>query len=240
MLLLMEAPWRSLSVFYPAFNESAILVGLLDHAHEVLDGMGIKHYEIIIIDDGSTDSTPQLLAEYMRLHPRVRVVRHEQNRGYGAALVSGFAAAQYDWVVYTDSDGQFDLADLAKFAEASKRSAAVVGFRRRRSDHAGRRFNAWLWARAVEAILGLKVRDLDCGFKLLRRDVLRQLEPFRSTGAVISAELFVGLRAHGVEWEEVAVEHFERQGGRPTGARLRVILRALRELWSLRRTVRAS
>lgn len=235
MLTLMECPWERLSLFFPVYNEAAALVPLLDKAEAVLDGFGLKDYEIIVVDDGSTDSTPQLLIEYMRLHPKVRAITHEQNRGYGAALVSGIGAARFEWLAYSDGDGQFDVSDLARFFAPSTKSDVVLGYRRRRSDHIGRRINATLWGMAVWLILGLEVKDVDCGFKLFKTQRLRELGVLKARGAVISAEILTRLRAADVTWQEVAVEHYERQGGSPTGARLRVIARALHELWWLRR-----
>jgi glycosyltransferase involved in cell wall biosynthesis len=165
------------------------------------------------------------------------VVHHEQNQGYGAALVSGFKAARFEWVGYTDGDGQFDLADIERFFEPSQRADVLLGYRRQRNDHWGRRLNAWLWGQLVRLILGLKVKDLDCGFKLFKAERLRNLGSLEARGAVISAELLMKIKAMGCRWEEVMVEHYPRRGGAPSGARLSVILRAVRELLWLRKVV---
>ena len=235
MLGHMKSPWVSLSVFFPVFNEVTALPGVIERGLAVLATMGLDNYEVIIVDDGSTDGTGGVAEEYARTDEHVRVVRHARNLGYGAALVSGFKAARYEWVAYTDGDGQFDFDDIGRFIESSSRVDVVLGYRRRRNDHLGRRFNAWAWGRAVRVILGLRVRDLDCGFKLFRTKRVRGLQPLEARGAVISAELLMKLRRAGCEWEEVAVEHYPRKSGAPSGARPSVILRAIVELVKLRR-----
>ena len=234
MLTFMKCPWTSLSVFFPVYNEVEALPQLIDGAVSVLDSMGLEDYELIIVDDGSVDGTAIVADDYARRNSHVRVLHHERNRGYGAALISGFGAAVYQWVAYTDGDGQFDLADIKKFYAASERVDVVLGYRRSRHDHIGRRFNAWLWGRLVRVTLGLEVKDLDCGFKLFRTSRVQKLGLLKTRGAVISAELLLRLKASGCKWEEVEVEHYSRQGGVPTGASLPVILRALRELFWLR------
>jgi glycosyltransferase involved in cell wall biosynthesis len=238
MLRLMKCPWISLSVFFPVFNEVEALPQLIERALSVLGEMGLGEYEVIIVDDGSSDGSGRVADAYAAKNSRVRVVHHARNSGYGAALASGFGAARYEWVAYTDGDGQFNLADIRKFYEASTRVDVVLGYRRRRNDHVGRRINAWAWSLLVRLILGLRVRDLDCGFKLFRTAQVRKLGAFEARGAAISTELLMKLKAAGSKWEEVAVEHYPRQGGAPSGANAGVILRAVRELLRLRRTVR--
>jgi glycosyltransferase involved in cell wall biosynthesis len=236
MLSRMKTPWASLSVFFPVFDEVQALPGVIEHALSVLESMGLSEYEVIVVDDGSTDGTAESADDLAGRNEHVRVVHHPQNLGYGAALVSGFEAAKYEWVCYTDADGQFDLGNIERFIEPSRRVDVVLGYRRRRHDHIGRRLNAWAWGRAVRVILNLEVRDLDCGFKLFRTERVRVLRPLEARGAVISAELLMKLRSAGCKWEEVAVEHYARQGGAPSGARIGVIARAIKELIDLRKT----
>ena len=239
MLSAMKSPWSSLSVFFPAFNEEDALPGVVLNAKKVLQKLGIRQYEIIIVDDGSSDASGQIAEDLARNDSQVKVIHHPTNLGYGAALSSGFKAARYEWVVYTDSDGQFDLADIERFADSASRVDVVLGRRHHRNDHKGRQLNAWLWGRIVNLILGLDVRDIDCGFKLFRTVRVRDLGSLESKGAVISAELLVKLQARGCKWEQIEVEHYPRRGGEPSGARLAVILRAIRELLRLRRSVRS-
>jgi glycosyltransferase involved in cell wall biosynthesis len=209
-------------------------------ATAVLQRLEIPRYEIIIVNDGSTDESGRIADELAAKDPHIKVVHHPENQGYGAALVSGFTAARYEWVTFNDGDGQFDLGNLERFFEPSGRVDAVLGYRRVRNDHAGRKLNAWLWGGLVRGILGLKVRDLDCGFKLFRTEQVRRLGTLEARGAVISAELLMKLKMQGCTWEEVPVEHYPRLGGVPSGARLRVILRAVWELLRLRRKLSKS
>jgi hypothetical protein len=238
MLTLMKCPWKSLSVFFPVFNEAEAMPALIDRALVVLGDMDLDDYEVIVVDDGSSDETGRIADEYAAGNSRVRVVHHAQNQGYGEALESGFAAAEYEWVAYTDGDGQFDLADIRRFYEPSTRVDAVLGYRRVRNDHLGRKLNAWVWGWLVRLILNLSVRDLDCGFKLFKTQRVRTLGMLEARGAVISAELLMKLKAAGCAWEQVVVEHYPRNGGAPSGANAGVILRAVRELLLLRRKMR--
>jgi len=238
MLTLMKSPWKSLSVFFPAYNEAEALPGLLEHSSEVLGGLGLEDYELIVVDDGSSDDTAKIVETCAAKDSHIRLVRHPKNMGYGAALSTGFAAAKYEWVAYNDGDGQFDLADIVRFYEPSQRADVVLGYRRQRQDHFGRKFNAWLWGQMVRVILGLRVRDLDCGFKLFRTVRVRSLGSLGARGAVISAELLMKLKMAGCVWEEVEVEHYPRKGGAPSGANAGVIMRAVRELVWLRRNLR--
>jgi glycosyltransferase involved in cell wall biosynthesis len=239
MLELMKSPWQNLSVFFPVYNEAAALPGVIERSLKVLEGLELNDYEIIVVDDGSSDGTAAIAGRYAKQNPHVRVVHHVENQGYGAALVSGFQAAKFDWVVYTDGDGQFDLGNITRFVEPSARADAVLGYRRQRSDNVMRKINAWAWGWLVYGILGLKVRDLDCGFKLIKTERLRKIGSLEARGAVITAELLMKLRADGCHWEEVGVEHYPRHGGAASGAKLSVIMRAARELIRLRQRMSA-
>lgn len=230
----MATPVTSLSVFFPVYNEAEGLAALVERSLGVLDGFDGLDYELILIDDGSTDKSAAIADGLVHQYPRVQVVHHPSNQGYGAALVSGFAAASKEWLFYTDGDGQFDLADLAPFFEAAASYDAVLGYRINRQDHFGRKLNAWLWSRLVSIILGLKVRDLDCAFKLIRTSQVRRCEPFSSQGAVISAELLLKLQRSDVKWTEIGVKHYPRTTGQATGGNFLVIARAIRELVNLR------
>jgi glycosyltransferase involved in cell wall biosynthesis len=162
-------------------------------------------------------------------------VRHEVNRGYGGALRSGFAAARYDHLAYTDGDRQFRVADLARLVERAEetRSPVVIGYRMQRADPPLRLIYATLYRIANRIWFGLRVRDVDCAAKLFRRDALRGII-VHSDGAFFSAELLIRLRLTGVNILEVGVPHYPRTAGSPTGARLSVITRAVRDFWSLR------
>lgn len=231
-------PVTEVSAVLPAYDEEGNLARTVGEVTAALAGLGIERFEVVVVDDGSDDGTPELADGLAAADARVRVVHHDRNRGYGAAVRSGFAAARYDWVFLTDGDGQFDPTELGLLLPLTERADAVVGYRRERADHVGRRVNAWLWAQVVRLVLGVHVRDVDCAFKLLRRDRLVEIGPLRADGAVISAELLLRLQRAGAGIEQVPVSHRPRQAGTPSGADLRVIGRAFRELVRLRRSLR--
>ena len=225
---------RELSVFFPAFNEEANIERTVANGLEALRTFGLDRFEVIVVDDGSRDATSAIADRLAEQHAEVRVVHHPVNEGYGAALRTGFASADLDWVFFSDGDGQFDLRELAGFLDAAELSDAVVGYRIDRADHLGRKVNTWLWGLLVGVAFRIPVRDIDCAFKLLSRDVLTRIGPLTSSGAMISTELLARVHEAGFPIVERGVRHYPRVGGTPTGASIRVILRAFRELAVLR------
>ena len=221
---------HSLSVILPAYNEAQVIASTVSTVHSVLDGWKVD-FEIIVVNDGSTDQTGAILAELAARDPRIRFVTHPVNQGYGAALVSGFAAATKELTFFMDADGQFDISDLRTFFLFIDRYDAVIGYRRDRQDSWLRKLNAWGWKLLIGWVLGVHVRDVDCAFKLLHTDFLRQ-HPLETRGAMINAELLYTLKQAGGTYKELGVHHLPRQAGRATGASLSVILRAFRELFA--------
>jgi glycosyltransferase involved in cell wall biosynthesis len=225
-----------LSYFFPAHDEEANLEGLVAEALETLPTLATT-FEIIAVDDGSRDATPaiadRLAAEYPAV---VRVVHHPTNLGYGAALRSGFRAARYELVAFTDGDRQFRVADLGRLLDrfaADDAPDVVAGYRIKRADPPIRTAYARAYRLANRVWFGLRVRDVDCACKLLRRDALRGVR-VESGGAFFSAELLIKLRAAGKSVVEVGVPHYPRTAGSPTGAKPSVIWRAVKDFWSLR------
>jgi glycosyltransferase involved in cell wall biosynthesis len=224
-----------LSYFFPAHNEAANLGGLVAEALETLPSLA-ERFEIVIVDDGSRDETPRLADELAAAHPEVRAVHHPTNLGYGAALRSGFAAARYGHIAFTDGDRQFRVADLGRLIDRLDGPTGpdvVVGYRIKRADPLVRTVYASLYRFANLVWFGLTVRDVDCACKLFRRSALEGLA-VESGGAFFSAELLIKLRAGGRRIAEVGVPHYPRTAGRPTGAKPQVIFRAMRDFWSLR------
>ncbi len=225
-----------LSYFFPAHNEEANLEGLVDEALAVLPTLA-ETFEIIAVNDGSRDRTAAIADDLTARHPGVvRAVHHPTNLGYGAALRSGFAAARHDLVAFTDGDRQFHVADLGRLTARMAESDApdvVVGYRIKRADPLIRTLYARAYRLANRIFFGLKVTDVDCACKLVRRDALEGLH-VESGGAFFSAEVLIKLRAAGRTVVEVGVPHYARTAGSPTGARPEVILRAVRDFWRLR------
>ena len=228
-------PLQELSLFFPCHNEAENLEALVADALAALPALATT-YEVILVDDGSRDDTAGVAERLVQRHGGVvRLVRHDVNRGYGGALRSGFAAARYSHLAYTDGDRQFRVADLARLVERAQetRSPVVIGYRLKRADPPLRLVYATLYRVANRIWFGLRVRDVDCAAKLFQRDVLQNIN-VHSDGAFFSAELLIRLQLAGVNALEVGVPHYPRTAGSPTGARLSVIARAVRDFWSLR------
>lgn len=227
----------SISAVLPAYNEEAVIERTVRHVSGVLTTL-TDDFEVIVTDDGSRDRTGAILADLAQdptLH--LRVVTHTVNRGYGAALASGFDAAQKDLVFLTDGDKQFDVAELASFLPALDASTdMVIGWRRNRADPPLRLLNAAGWKLLVNTLFGYTARDVDCAFKLFRRQVWEGLT-VHAHGATFSAELLVKTRRLGYQIRELPVTHYPRGGGSPTGARPHVIVRAFVELFRLWRNL---
>jgi glycosyltransferase involved in cell wall biosynthesis len=223
-----------LSYFFPVHDEAANLRGLVDEALATLPSLA-DAYEIVIVDDGSTDATPAIADELAAAHPEVHAVHHPTNLGYGAALRSGFAAARYSNLGFTDGDRQFKVADLGLLIARLQLGDvdAVVGYRIRRADPMVRTVYARLYRLANRIFFGLTVRDVDCACKLFLRSALEGVN-VESGGAFFSAELLIKLRARGRRLAEVGVSHYPRTAGSPTGAKPHVVFRAVRDFWLLR------
>jgi glycosyltransferase involved in cell wall biosynthesis len=226
----------SLSVVLPCFNEVDNVAAAVEQAHEAAAAHAREH-EVVVVDDGSTDGTGAVAAALVHADERVRLVTHEHNRGYGAALRSGFAATRGDWVLLTDGDLQFDLGELGRFTGLARDHDLVAGYRIDRADPPARRAAAHAWNLLVRHSFGVALRDVDCAFKLMRGDALRAL-PLVSDGAMISTELLV--RAQLARWRlaEVGVHHRPRPAGEPSGGDPGVVLRAFREHRALSRALR--
>ena len=225
-----------LSYFFPAHNEEANLEALVAEALQALPALA-EVFEIIAVDDGSRDGTPAIADALAAAHPdTVRVVHHPTNLGYGAALRSGFRAARYEYVAFTDGDRQFRVVDLGRLIErlaAPDDPDVVAGFRIRRADPLVRTLYARAYRLANRIFFGLKVTDVDCACKVFRREALDGLR-VESGGAFFSAEMIIKLRAAGRTVVEVGVPHYPRTAGSATGAKPQVVLRAVRDFWSLR------
>jgi len=222
----------SLSLVLPAFNETDNIAYVVDAALAVLPAHA-DEFEIIVVDDGSRDTTSQIVETISRRDARVKLVRHPQNRGYGAALRSGFRATSGDYVMFMDADRQFDIRDIQLLAPFAGDYDIVAGFRMERRDPLHRRVFAETFNVSVRILFGVHLRDIDCAFKLFRGELLRSLE-LTAPGALINTEIQAKARRQGVRLQQVGVHHYPRIAGTPTGGSPRVILRAMGEtikLW---------
>lgn len=228
---------RGLSVVLPAYNEEAVIAGTVRRCEDVLSVLA-PDYEIVIVDDGSRDRTGAIADELARANPRVRVVHNQPNRGYGGALIAGFAAVSKSLTFFMDSDGQFDIRDIAQLLPYREQGyRAVLGYREHRRDGFLRLVNAKGWNVLVSLLLGLRLRDIDCAFKLYDTALVRTFD-IKSEGAMINTEMLTKLKKLGIPFVQVPVGHYPRVHGQATGANLRVIAHAFRELLRLHTKLR--
>jgi glycosyltransferase involved in cell wall biosynthesis len=230
------APTVEISAVMPAYNEEANLeqsVGRMAHALKTFT----RGSEIIVVDDGSQDGTAAVLERLKAVHPNLRVIRHPVNRGYGAALRSGFGAARFPWIFLMDADNQFDPAEVELLLARAADADIVAGYRKHRRDPLLRRLNAWAFFTMVRLLFGRLVRDVNCAFKLIRHDLIVGMA-LRSEGALINTELLVLARQLQARVVEVPVQHYPRTAGKQTGANIRVVMRAFAELLAFRAEIR--
>ncbi|MBI3522321.1 MAG: glycosyltransferase family 2 protein [Chloroflexi bacterium] len=225
----------SLSFFFPAHNEEGNVEAMVGDALRVLPTFA-DDLEVIVVDDGSRDRTPEIADGLAAKFSNVRVIHHQPNRGYGGAVRSGLRASTKRFIFYTDGDRQFHLEDLQRLVDALPGVDAVIGYRVKRRDPSHRVFIAAVYNRVIATLFGGGFRDVDCSFKLFRREVFEQvpLDRVRSDGAFFSAELLVNLRVSGVTMTQVGIPHYPREIGENTGASPKKTLRAIRDLLLLR------
>jgi len=223
----------NLSVFFPALNEEKNIEATVSRAISAIEPL-VKKLEVIVVNDGSTDKTKEVVEKFAKRDKRVRLINHEENKGYGGALKSGFYGAKYEWIFFSDGDGQFDFGEFKKLSDEVDEADLVIGFRKNRAEGFLRVANAKLWSLFILVLFGLRVKDIDCAFKLVKKKVLDTIPKLESDGAMVSAELLVKAKKAGFTIKEVPVSHFLRVTGNPTGANIKVILRAFKEALKLR------
>ncbi len=226
-----------ISVFLPSHNEEAnverVVRGFLAELARIADA-----YQVIVVNDGSTDQTGAVADRLADEDSHVKVVHHPKNRGYGGAVISGIRAATQPYVVLADGDGQFDPKEVESLAAFVPEYDVVVGKRIRRADPLMRRINGKAWTTLVRIVLGIGISDIDCGFKLFKREFLDGME-LRAHGAMISTELMARVAGRGAKIKEVGVHHLPRMAGEQSGANFKVIMRAFKELFTLYGELRA-
>ena len=223
---------KSLSVILPAFNEEANIRAVVEDAYRNILKI-TPVFEIIVVNDGSKDRTGEICDRLVEEFSEVRVVHHARNRGYGAALKSGIELARCDLIFFTDADGQFDLKEVAALLEQTDAFDIVAGYRARRQDPPHRLLFAWGWNILVRVVLGIRIRDIDCAFKVFHRRVFKKVQ-IQSVGAMVNTEIFAQVSRFGMTVKEVPVSHFPRQHGKSTGGNVAVIIKAFRELIRMR------
>lgn len=213
-----------LTVFFPCYNEQENIPHFVAEALEVLPNIA-KKFEILIVNDGSSDSTKKVAKKLVNMHEQVRLISHKVNKGYGASLRTGYRRASYDWVFFTDGDLQFKLHQLQSFIPHTSKFDAIIGYRKKRADGFSRHRNALLYKIYIDVLFRLHVKDIDCAFKLFRKKVIDDIT-LESNGAFISSEILYKLKKKKVQFKQLPVNHYPRKFGDPTGANWKVILKA--------------
>jgi glycosyltransferase involved in cell wall biosynthesis len=224
---------QGISVFFPAYNDEASIASLVNDALAVLPSL-TDDFEVIVVDDGSTDNTAAVLDELARADSHVRVVRHESNRGYGGALRTGFASATKQLVFYTDGDGQYDVREITLLRPLMVEGVDIVnGYKIKRADAWQRRALGAAYNRLAHLLFSIPIRDVDCDFRLIRRCTVEAIELASSSGS-ICVELVHKLHRAGCVFAEVPVHHYPRAHGRSQFFTLRRVGRTALDLLSLR------
>lgn len=228
----------SISVFFPCYNEQANVQRTVNQALEVLQNLGAE-FEVIIVDDGSKDETGKIADAIAQQNSNVKVVHHKTNLGYGAALQSGFKAATKEIVFYTDGDGQFDIKELPPLIPLMQSYDIVSCYRINRQDNIIRKINGYCWTKLVCLLFGLKLKDIDCAFKVYKRQIFDNIT-ICSSGALIDTEILARAVKKGYTITQEGVHHYPRTAGTQTGADLKVVCRAFIELFKLYRKIKHS
>ncbi|MCX7766977.1 MAG: glycosyltransferase family 2 protein [Candidatus Sumerlaeia bacterium] len=205
---------KSLTIFFPCYNDSATIAGMVILAHEVARDI-TDDFEVIVIDDGSSDSSRLILEELKEQYPEtLKLIFHQRNKGYGGALRSGFANATKEWIFYTDGDAQYDVRELTKLVEkVSDEIDVVQGYKIKRHDPWHRIVIGLIYQYGMKILFGLKIKDVDCDFRLLRRRIFDKVKLNYNTG-IICLELIKKIQHCGFRFAEVGVNHYFRLAGK--------------------------
>jgi glycosyltransferase involved in cell wall biosynthesis len=227
----------SITVFFPCYNEQDNVENTVSKAVDTLEKINAD-YEIIIVNDGSADTTGPIADRLAAQNSRIKVIHHPTNLGYGAALQTGFSAATKKLVFYTDGDGQFDINEMPPLLELIRDYDIVSCFRINRQDNLLRKINGFCWTKLVCLLFGLKIRDIDCAFKLYKCEIFDNIK-LCSRGALIDTEIMARAVQKGYTITQKGVQHLPRIAGEQTGAKISVIFKAFKELFQLYRKIKS-
>lgn len=222
----------NLSIFFPFWNEEENIERVVRKTIPLAQKVA-EQWEIVMVDDGSSDKTLEIAQKLAKDDPRLKVISHQPNRGYGAALKDGFKNSKYDVIVFTDGDGQFDFSQVSKFIEKIDFADIVMGYRQKRQDHPFRRFLMNLLKIWDFVFFGFYYKDIDCGFKMFKKKSVQKIMPFESEGAMITTEILAKAKKKSLKIVQVEVTHYPRKFGDQSGGNMRVILRAIKESFAL-------
>lgn len=224
---------RSLSVILPAYNEGLNITTAIEAVFRSTMDL-FEDVEVIVVDDGSSDNTSELVQQMQEKEQRLRLVKHDHNLGYGAALRSGFSKAENKYLFFTDADNQFDLNEIALLAKHLSEYNMVLGYREKRQDPMHRIINSNIGNFLARTLLGIKVKDINCAFKFFERKLIQDL-PLTSNGALINTEVLAYAKKQSWSFIQCPVTHLPRESGTQTGAKLSVIFKTFMEYFVLHR-----
>lgn len=220
---------KELSYFCPAYNEEENLEIHVERVLKVLKDIAEK-YELLIVNNGSTDKTPEIADRLSRKHPHIRVIHHESNRDYGGALKTGYENCRFELIAYTDSDLQFDFADVKPMLPFFQTYDAVIGFKKNRQDSLYRKFQSKVFNFLTKTMFRLKVKDINCSLKVIKKEFIDQIK-ITSRSSFIDAEVLIKILKKGAKIKEIGVTHYPRIAGAATGHRPIVILMTFKEMF---------
>lgn len=226
---------KELSVFFPAYNEEAHIEETVEKALKVLPKVAAK-YEVLVVNDGSKDKTGEVVERLMKKYKELRLITHNPNGGYGEALKTGIYNSKYEWITFTDADGQFDFAEVVNFVDKQQETNAdmVIGFYKKRQVSKTKIFTSKVWEYLIWIMFGLKVKDIDCGFKFFNKSVVANVPKLESKrGAFISSEFLIKAQKAGFKIIEIPITHYPRVSGVGTGRNLNVIINSFVDLFKL-------
>jgi glycosyltransferase involved in cell wall biosynthesis len=222
----------AISAVFPCYNDETTIGGLVDDVHAALTPL-VREVEVIVVNDGSADGSREVLDKLAMDRPWLRVIHHETNGGYGKALLSGFGAAQHEWIFYTDGDAQYDASEAALLVPLATKDIDVVqGYKIGRGDSWQRKVIGRCYHHVVKRLFNLKVRDTDCDFRMFRRQLIID-RPLTSTTGVICVEMMRSFDRAGARFVEIAVHHYFRPSGKSQFFRVPAIARSARQLFAL-------
>lgn len=224
----------TLSVFFPAYYDEKNIDKVVHKAVEVLEELNLKDYEVTIIEDGSPDGTGEVADELAKQYPKVKVIHHEKNKGYGATLREGFTTAKMDYVFYTDGDNQFDLEELKKFVALIPFSDIIVGYRKKKQYSVYRKITSFVYNLILKWVFDIEYLDIDCAFKVIKRDLFDKIE-IKTKDAFIDAEIMIQANRLGYTSTELGVKHLPRVDGVSTAARPSIILKTIKEIYEYKK-----
>ena len=223
------------SLFFPVYRDEKTIERVATKARRVLGELAAE-WEIIVVNDGSPDRAGEIAEQLARSDPRVRVIHHGTNLGYGRALRTGLAAARYEWIAFTDGDDEYEVDDLRKLWRLRDRYDLVLTFRYAKRYGSARIFISWVYNKVLRWLFRTRYRDISCGLRLVRKEVADEL-PLRSSSPFIGAEIAVKTMLRGFRVGEVGIQTFPREFGKGSSTSVANILATMRDMWAVYREV---